>query len=59
MICKECIYFRGDIVQTSDMEWLTERYDEKISPCNRYPQNVYRNRMEPACGEGKSLTMFN
>ncbi len=53
--CKDCFWMRMDI-EIEPKAPITKFYGEKVSPCNRFPQNILRHQKEPACGEFKIKT---
>lgn len=59
MQCKDCSHLRSDIECISPKTVITSVYGERQNPCNRYPQNIYRHRLEPACGEFKPRPRLN
>lgn len=49
--CKACKFLRRDVKHFGVNAELPAKYGKYTSPCNRYPQNIYRSPEEPACGE--------
>ena len=51
--CENCEFLRHDVKNFAGIALLPKKYGNYTSPCNRYPQNIFRSPKEPACGEFK------
>ena len=51
--CNDCHYLRLDIRIADGQAPIPKHYGNFTYPCNRYPMNILRSPLEPACGEFK------